>query len=349
MKGRALASAVPVAIAVAVAVALTASVAAAPAVGASSATAASAAPNATPKACRAVPAGSLHVLTDVTRRTPVLFVHGFSGRPGDFTNSHAGVPSMASTVGHVPGVATATFDYSQHALEWVTDPHIGPALAAAIVCLAKRSHHPVVVVSHSMGGLATRYAQAQTVAGTPVASVIDRVVTIGTPSTGSQLLGIEGSPAAPLLRTLLDGARNLCGGKIPARPTRDVCDLIGSEASPAVRGLTPGSSQLAALPPWDPRLIVHAIAGNLSLFVRVLGLEQSVSVGDILVSVDSATADASKGDTPFVVACRSSVGDVTSVIDDSPCSHGQLLRNRRIIGDVRTQVRTAVHDGGTLA
>jgi hypothetical protein len=57
----------------------------------------------------------------------------------------------------------------------------------------------------------------------------------------------------------------------------------------------------------------------------------------------------SKGDTPFVVACRSSVGDVTSVIDDSPCSHGQLLRNRRIIGDVRTQVRTAVHDGGTLA
>jgi pimeloyl-ACP methyl ester carboxylesterase len=345
VKGRALASA----LAVSVAVSLVASFAAVPGAGASTASGASAASAAAPKVCRAVPAGSLHVLTALKNRTPVLFVHGFSGRPADFTNSHAGIPSMASTVGRVQGVATATFDYSQHALDWVTDEHIGPALADAIVCLAKQSHHPVVVVSHSMGGLAARYAQAQTVAGTPVASVIDRVVTIGTPSNGSQLLGLEGSPAAPLLQTLLDGARDVCGGKIPARPSRDVCDLIGSEVTPAVRGLTPGSSQLAALPPWDPRLIVHAVAGNLSLYVRVLGLEQSVSVGDILVSVDSATAGASKGDTPLVVACRSTVSDVTSVIDDSPCSHGQLLRNRRIIGDVSAQVRAAVHDGGTLA
>ena len=85
------------------------------------------------------------------------------------------------------------------------------------------------------------------------------------------------------------------------------------------------------------------------MYVQALGLEQSASVGDILVSVDSATVDASPGETPLVVPCRSELGDVTGVIDDSACSHGQLLRNRRIERDVRAQVRTAVHDSGTLA
>ena len=217
MNGRALVT-VPLALFVAVATVVTATAAVAPTAGASvGAAAGAAAVAATPKACRSVVPGSLHVLTPVSGRTPVLFVHGFSGRPADFTNAHGGVASMASTVESVPGVATATFDYSKHALDWVTDKRIGPALASAIVCLAQRTHHSVVVVTHSMGGLATRYAQAQTVAGTPVASVIDRVVTIGTPSDGSQLLAIEGSAAAPLLRTLLNGARDLCGGKIPER------------------------------------------------------------------------------------------------------------------------------------
>jgi pimeloyl-ACP methyl ester carboxylesterase len=331
----------PVAVAVVVAV-LVAALAAMPAAGAAAAAR-------KPAACRSVLAGSMHELTPLKGRTPVLLVHGFSGLPADFTRSHNGMPSMAATLEGVSGVATVTFDYSKHALDWVTDDHIGPALAAAIVCLAKRSGHHVVVVGHSMGGLAARYAQGQTVAGTPVASVLDRVVTIGTPSEGSQLLSLASGPTGVVLDKVLNGARDLCGNKVPTRPTRDVCDLLGAESTPAVQGLTPGSSQLAALPPWDPRLIVHAVAGDLSLFVSVLGLEQSVSVGDILVSVDSATAGASAGEPPLVVNCRSELSEVTSVVDDSPCSHGQLLRNRRIVNDVRTQVRKAVHDSGTLA
>jgi pimeloyl-ACP methyl ester carboxylesterase len=304
----------------------------------------------TPAACRSVVPGSIHVLSSVKNRTPVVLVHGFSGLPADFTRTHKGVPSMASVIEGMPGAAAVTFDYSKHALDWVTDEHIGPALASAIVCLAKRSGHHVVVIGHSMGGLAAQYAQGQTVAGVPVASVMDRVVTIGTPSTGSQLLSLtSGGVSGFVLDKLLDGARSVCGNPRPTRPSRDVCDLLGAQATPAVQGLTPGSSQLASLPAWNPRLVVHAIAGDLSLYVRVLGLEQSASVGDILVSVDSATADASPGETPLVVPCRSELGDVTGVIDDSPCSHGQLLRNRRIENDVRAQVRKAVHDSGTLA
>jgi pimeloyl-ACP methyl ester carboxylesterase len=290
----------------------------------------------------------MHVLTPLQNRTPVVLVHGFSGLPSDFFRSKSGAPSMATTLEKVPGVATITFDYSKYALRWVTDPHIGPALAAAIVCLAQRSGHHVMVVGHSMGGLAARYAQGQTVAGTQVASVVDRVVTVGTPYQGSQLLSLTNGVSGIVLNRVLDAARDVCGDPKPTHPSRDICDLLGAQATPAVQGLTPGSSQLAALPPWDPRLVVHAVAGDLSLYVSVFGLEQSVSVGDILVSVDSATAGASKGEAPVVVGCRSELGNATSVVDDSPCSHGQLLRNRRIIADVRGQVRQAVHDGGTL-
>jgi pimeloyl-ACP methyl ester carboxylesterase len=302
----------------------------------------------TPAACLAVPTGSIQVLTPLKNRTPVILVHGFSGLPADFLRSKNGAPSMAATLEKMPGVATVTFDYSKYALRWVTDPHIGPALAAAIVCLAERSGHHVMVVGHSMGGLATKYAQGQTVAGTRVASVIDRVVTIGTPYEGSQLLSLTNGVTGVVLNRVLDAARDVCGDPKPTRPSRDVCDLLGAQATPAVQGLTPGSPQLAALPAWDPRLVVHAVAGDLSLYVSLFGLQQSVSVGDILVSVTSATAGASRGEAPVVVGCRSELGNATSVVDDSPCSHGQLLRNRRIVADVAGQVRQAVHDGGTL-
>lgn len=147
---------------------------------------------------------------------------------------------------------------------------------------------------------------------------------------------------------MLDAARDVCGDPKPTHPSRDVCDLLGAQATPALQGLRPGSPELAALPAWDPRLVVHTVAGDLSLYVSVFGLEQSASVGDILVSVDSATAGASRGEPPVVVDCRSAASDLTSVADGSACSHGQLLRNRRVITDVRRQVSVAVHDGGTL-
>jgi pimeloyl-ACP methyl ester carboxylesterase len=320
--------------------------ASAPGAGARTTTGIPAAP--TPAACRAVPRGAIHVLSPLKGRTPVLLVHGFSGVPSDFTRSKRGIPSMESALEKVPGVATVTFDYSKYALDWVTDPHIGPALAAAIVCLADRSGHHVMIVGHSMGGLAAEYAQAQAVAGTKVASMIDRVVTIGTPYGGSQLLSLTNGVTGIVLNRVLDAARDVCGDPRPTHPSRDICDLLGAQATPAVEGLKPGSPELAALPPWDPRLVVHTVAGDLSLFVSAFGLEQSVAVGDILVSVDSATAGGSRGEEPVVARCRSSASNLTSVADDSPCSHGQLLSNRRIITDVRKQVAAAVHDSGTL-
>ena len=43
----------------------------------------------------------------------------------------------------------------------------------------------VILIDHSMGGLATRYAAAQTVDGRPVWDEIGLVVTLGTPNLGS--------------------------------------------------------------------------------------------------------------------------------------------------------------------
>ena len=131
---------------------------------------------------------------------------------------------------------------------------------------------------------------------------------------------------------------------MPKRPTRAICDLLGAEGTPAVQGLVPGSSALAALPAWDPRLVVHAVAANLTLYISVLGVEQSFGVGDIVVSVDSATASASKGEPPFVVNCRSTLDGAVDAINDSPCAHGNELSNRRIVRDVRDQVKRALTD-----
>ncbi len=231
----------------------------------------------------------------------------------------------------------------------MTDPRIGPALADSIACLARRSGRDVIVIAHSMGGLAVRFAQGQTVDGTRISGLLDRVVTIGTPSDGSQLLAAAGSVVAPAFDALLDGAREICGNPMPKRPTRAICDLLGAEGTPAVQGLVPGSSTLAALPAWDPRLVVHAVAANLTLYISVLGVEQSFGVGDIVVSVDSATASASKGEPPFVVNCRSTLDGAVDAINDSPCRARQRAlepphRARRARpGEARAH-RRAAHD-----
>ena len=294
--------------------------------------------------CAAVPPGTLHAPSQLRGRTPVLLVHGFSGGPGDFSRAARNGQSMVHALGSLDRVAIATFDYSSSALEWVTDPRIGPALADSIACLSHQSGHDVIVVADSMGGLAVRYAQGQTVDGTRISRLLERVVTVGTPSEGSQLLSIAGTAAAPAFDALLDGARELCGNPETKRPTRKLCDLLGAEGTPAVQGLVPGSAELAALPVWAPGLVVHSDAANLTLYVSALGMEQSFAVGDIVVSVDSATADASVGESPFVVNCRSTLDGAVSAVDHSPCAHGNELSNRRIVRDVREQVERGLLD-----
>jgi len=274
--------------------------------------------------------------------TPVLFVHGFNGGPSDFRAIRDRRSSMLETIDGLRGVATYTFDYSAHAFSWVTDPNIGPALARSIVCLAGVAGRKVVVVAHSLGGLATQLAQGQIIDGRPVSTSLARVVTIGTPARGVILLSFTtGDVANALVQAAVDAASEACGDETKKK-RRHLCELLDVADAPAVASMAPGSADLKALPRWSPSVIVSPIAADLRLRISVLGAGTTVSLGDIVSTVDSATADASRGQRQLVIRCRAELTDLLEVVDESPCSHANELTNRRIIAAVKEQVKRAV-------
>lgn len=203
---------------------------------------------------------------DIGMQTPVVFVHGFTSSAGMWS---VGRPSMLAAVEKLSNFYAETFDYRAAATEWVDDSRLGPSLAKRIVCLAKSSIHQggagkVIVVAHSLGGLVTRYAAAQTVDGMRVADALGFVVTIGTPYDGSFLLsgGKIERGISRLLQAdcevysipvaLASGDASLSG----------VCDFLSHAHSPAATAMVPGSKQLRDLPAWPKSLPVQALAGH---------------------------------------------------------------------------------------
>jgi triacylglycerol lipase len=285
-------------------------------------------------------------VSDRSESTPVLFVHGFAGDPSDFRRRLAGRSSMLDAVGELDGVTVYTFDYSDRSLEWVTDPAIGPPLGVAIACLAGRHDQRVTVVAHSMGGLATREAQGETVDGRRVSDSLARVVTVGTPFEGAQLLGFGGGLAGEIAAELIDTALEACSTDFARRPDRSFCSLLGATETAAVQGMIPDSDELAALPDWGEAVRIVPMAGEIDVGVAgPFGLSESFSAGDFAVSVASATADASRGVRPFVASCHASLFGIVDAIDDSPCSHANEVANRRIVRHVRDAVRRGVRSG----
>jgi pimeloyl-ACP methyl ester carboxylesterase len=276
-----------------------------------------------------------------TGATAVLFVHGFTGAADDFRRTRDGRASLIESVARMRGVVPYTFDYSAASTQWVTNPAIGPALAKAIVCLATRTGKQIVVIAHSMGGLATRFAQGVVIDGRPVADSIQRVVTIGTPTDGVILLSFtRGDVSQTIVQALVDAAGRACGKKTRKQHLH-LCQLLDAANAPAVSAMAPGSEELRRLPPWNPRLAVAPIAADLRLRLSVLGFGTTLSLGDIVATVDSATANASRGERATVVRCKITLDDLFEVVDRSPCSHTNELTNAVIGRAVRTQIRAA--------
>jgi pimeloyl-ACP methyl ester carboxylesterase len=253
---------------------------------------------------------------------PVIMVHGWTGsstqtdaRTGDFshkidlsTNQFATVPATRSLIGQlqrIPGAAVFTFDYHEYSTRWVDDPHIGPALGDAIDCLFRATGEKVIIVAHSMGGLAARYALTHRGdAGTDRASEVSTVVTFGTPETGSVLamLGVTGlnlgavtSAQLGVLRLILAVCGHVSGTKLD---TGTPCDLLPPPLraldSPAGQALRYGSAQLAELAPFPKGVTVDALAGDTVFTVPAIGWFRlpwqvdTVPVGDLIVTTDSA-------------------------------------------------------------
>ena len=228
---------------------------------------------------------------------PVLFVHGINSNPGGTWNRRADLMSAVTRSRPVKGW---TFDYGQWSTNWVTNPHIGPALAEVITCLSRTSGHKVVVVAHSMGGLATQFAVGQRTPDTrqPVSELVAQLITVGTPYRGSKTLSQAkerfkgGTPLNLISKACAawtDGGEDKCVASL---------SLPNTEVGTA---LEYDSDDIEALPPWPKNLPVLPIATDIEYFLglRMFGAGKTYHLGDLIVTIDSQTAhsNAAKPDT----------------------------------------------------
>lgn len=334
----------------------------------------------------------------------VLMVHGWTGRSehtdlrdGDFShlidltaNSLGKAEVSRSLIGQLqdlPGAAVYTYDYHDYSARWVDDSHVGGGLGEAIDCLYAATGEQVIVVAHSMGGLAARWALARpSASSTPRTAEVSTVVTFGTPNTGSDLASFLGgsmdaaTTSFPLLRTLLSAcgsvatekldSGSLCDSLLPYAPVR----AFDSEAGTALRA---GSPQLADLPPWPGSVNVYALAGEVVFEVPHAGwffatpYTTEVPVGDVVVGRGSAIDGAGSSDT---VTCTYQLNVVRGTLDEvgvalqltaandvagwpfdaaqGACFHGNLMRSIELtndaLGAVFDQIQATFAASGSL-
>jgi triacylglycerol lipase len=202
---------------------------------------------------------------------PVVLVHGISSS-ADLWDTEAadGGPNLAQTVADMDQASVWAFDYGDAALDWVTDPRIGPALADAVRCLHEQSGNHVVLVGHSMGGLAIQHA----VAHGGLEQAVAHVSTIATPFEGSMSLTMVNrflDPDAPgplpaswrlIARVLLDKCAQL-NQAAAAGDLWAICGPAGIPNSPVGRALMVGSEEIGALPPWPASVPTFRVAGSM--------------------------------------------------------------------------------------
>lgn len=224
---------------------------------------------------------------------PVLLVHGFTQGPDVW--SSGGTSSMISALSAIGGVKVVPpFNYSQENTSWVTNSHIGPALAGEIRCIASTSRRlggpgKVFVVGYSMGGLAIRCAlDPRCAANAADPSQVGLVVTLGTPNTGSPLLR---SPAKVHVRQ--DGwisttMASACDAQSMCRDS-----LLRVPTSEAAQAMAIGSAELRGLAPLPGQIPVYALAGRILVTDTIFGVPiQSWDIGDGVVLENSALAEA---------------------------------------------------------
>jgi pimeloyl-ACP methyl ester carboxylesterase len=245
---------------------------------------------------------------DVARATPVVLVHGFSSSP-DAWSEGAG---MEQAMGDIGRTYVTTFDYSRWTDRWVTDSHIGPALAQHIACLSEASLRgggtgKVALVGHSMGGLAIRCALATSCGGVPGnEDRVGTVVTLGTPNEGS-LFQFRGS--SWVQSGAGAGVRAACAfvDNPVYRLDESLADLCAfarrAATSDAGHAFRQGSRELDELPEFPEGLPVHALAGSAWISTQLLFYHYPTEpFGDLVVGTGSATATTTDS-PPIVIDC----------------------------------------------
>ncbi|MBA8988848.1 hypothetical protein FHW23_000080 [Curtobacterium pusillum] len=287
---------------------------------------------------------------------PVIMVHGWNGEPANFTgkidltaNKVGKVDSRTSLVGQLQdmaGSAVYTFDYHQWSDRWVTDSHIGPALATAIDCLYKASGQKVILVAHSMGGLAIEQTFSSSIPRSNTrASEISTVVTLGTPYKGSALdsiahgvtlsNGITGPLGGQGFLTLTTAILAACGQASTVNAD-NICTKVGllkpvtTLHSDAANALQYGSKQINALPSMPDSIHLLQLAGHAnyetqSSWFRQLREASTAHLGDTIVTEASAVPSPSKDNAQ--ATCTYTVNVKQAARDEAGVILGVVAKN----------------------
>jgi pimeloyl-ACP methyl ester carboxylesterase len=214
---------------------------------------------------------------------PVVYVHGWTSNGSTFHDTGKWLTK------HLPGkIQNYFFDYAAHATTWADNDTVAGCLATYLTDVSKAyeavgGDGKVLVVAHSMGGLATLYAATHG-DRTDVGHVADRlggVVTFDTPYLGSPfgnrtlsglLQGTKQQPSAveqflrrqsPLLSLLPEGDAVVP----PAGSDAQVCLAPHSDGGQMPAGCN------AALPPYlPPSVPLTEVGGDITVRRTMLGI-----------------------------------------------------------------------------
>jgi hypothetical protein len=266
---------------------------------------------------------------------------------------------MAESLSAMPGVAVDSgFDYGEVNDQWVTNPDISKALAQRIDCLAHRSTvnggpGKVVIVAHSMGGLATRCASSTSCSGGPdITGKLGEVITLGTPNEGSFLRGNSVQSGAE--QVLLKSLRLNCW----ALSFLQVCDMRRVWEGPGSTAFTPGSPELNNLPQLPASVPVAALAGQVAVTTQLFGRTVTLAgnAGDLVVSVPSAHAAAHEyGGVggASTIDCGTAAVPITVGWKAPACWHGTETSNplwrSKVRGEVQKFLDASAAPGGGAA
>jgi pimeloyl-ACP methyl ester carboxylesterase len=194
---------------------------------------------------------------------PVVLVHGWNG-------GWANMAPVGRALEKALSVKAFYFDYRAHNTNWASVPEIASCLAAYVNAVGSAyrqvgGNGKVIVVAHSMGGLAVRFSASASFAATPDAQALGGVVTIDTPYLGSPFGNQSVSRAIEALPLLRAG-----------HPTSLFEPKTGTDASICLAAHEPPANALpagCALAPYLPAGVpLTELAGDMSVRRTLFGI-----------------------------------------------------------------------------
>ena len=258
---------------------------------------------------------------------PVILVHGWDS---DY-HALAGLATRIQTspVVHQP-VKTFLFDYGANGGHWAAIPAIASCLADYIHTLSKAyktlgGDGKVILIGHSMGGLAIRFATDSVYAAHPAgADVLAGVITIDTPHLGSPW---GGTPPAKLIQLSVQTWHGHGPEGLFPSPNGDA-QLCLTEHHGAFQNIDANNiGQLCATPSWIPAGVpIAEIAGDITVHRDIFGFQLYArdTQGDAIVTRDSSSGylpDSGTGAAPI------GTDKPTIFIDRCDITEGQLQSN----------------------